>query len=159
MKKHVNYILKAFVFLGAILFASGAGAQDKSEEVKQLIQSKHFTFRAQSALSSRLGTRQLTSDYDVRLAGDSMATYLPYFGRAYSIPYGTNEGGIRFNSTDFTYQVKERKKGGWEILMVPKDAGDVRQLLLSVTKAGYATLNVTSTNKEPISYNGVIISK
>jgi hypothetical protein len=52
--------------------------------------------------------------------------------------------------------VKATKKGGWEIVLKPKDVRDVREYFLSVSEKGYANLRVTSNNRQPISYSGVI---
>ena len=132
-------------------------AQEKDSALQKIIESKRFVFRAQSASPQRSGTKQLTSEYDVKLLGDSIISYLPYFGRAYSAPMGTGGGGIQFTSSQFTYSNKKKNKG-WDITITPKDAGDVRQLFFSISNSGYARLQVTSNNREPISFNGIIES-
>ena len=40
--------------------------------------------------------------------------------------------------------------------MRPRDVRDIREYFLSVSEKGYANLRVTSTNRQPISYTGVI---
>jgi hypothetical protein len=104
--------------------------------------------------------RQLnTSEYDLRIAGDSVISYLPYFGRAYSAPLDPSKSGIQFTSTNFKYEQSPRKKGGWNILIEPKDANDVRQLTLLVTESGSASLQVISNNRQSISFNGYVAEK
>ena len=140
----------------AAFFTSPLFAQELGKnEVKKLVEGKDFIFKAQTA--SPLGgmTRQLTTEYDLRVIGDSMITYLPYFGRAYTAPLPGSTGGINFTSTDFAYSVSEKKKGGWEIRITPS-GNDVRQLFLTVSESGYATLQVLSTNRQSISYNGYV---
>ena len=134
-------------------------AQDKKEDFKALVESKQLVFKAQTALSSRMGTRQLTTEYDLQVRGDSLISHLPYFGRAFTASYNTNESPLIFNLTSFDYKVKNRRKGGWDITIIPKESRDVRQLFLSVSSNGYGTLIVTSTNREPISFNGYITGK
>ncbi|WP_414648326.1 DUF4251 domain-containing protein, partial [Dinghuibacter sp.] len=51
------------------------------------------------------------------------------------------------------------KKGGWEITIKPKDNRDVNQINLSVSSAGYASLRVTSVNRQAISYSGEIVKR
>jgi hypothetical protein len=123
------------------------------------LDSKNFVFKAQSVSPTGGSVRQLNTDYDVRVSGDTVHTFLPYFGRSYSAPLGSNEGGIKFTSTDFDYELKERKKDRVEVLIRPKDAKDVRQMLLSVSKNGYASLQVLSNNRQPISFNGYVTEK
>ncbi len=45
-----------------------------------------------------------------RVMGDSIVTYLPYFGRAYSVPVNLSQGGIQFTSTDFDYTIESKRK-------------------------------------------------
>ena len=99
--------------------------------------------------------KTLTPGYDMRISGDSLITYLPYFGRAYNISIDPNDNGINFTSTDFKYKAEEKKKG-WDISISPKDGKSVSQLWLNVSRDGYATLQVTSNNRESISFNGYI---
>jgi hypothetical protein len=130
---------------------------DKSA-VQNFIKTTEFVFKAQTVLPMTGMSRQLTSEYDVRFLGDSVVAYLPYFGRAYSAGYGEG-GGIDFTSTKFEYKVKERKKGGWDISIRPQDAKDVQSLNFTVSENGYASLQVTSNNRQPISYNGYVMER
>ncbi|HUN02812.1 MAG TPA: DUF4251 domain-containing protein, partial [Niabella sp.] len=68
-----------------------------------------------------------------------------------------SEGGIKFTSTNFSYKISMRKKN-YEIQIIPNDNNDVRNLYLTVSPSGYASLNITSVNKTPIGYSGVIES-
>ena len=99
-------------------------------------------------------TIQLTSDYTLTVRGDTVIAFLPYFGRAYTAPLDPAKGGIDFTSTNFDYKAKQRKKGNWEINIKPKDADDVRQLYLSFSASGFGNLQVTSLNRQTISFNG-----
>jgi len=50
----------------------------------------------------------------------------------------------------------ESKRKEWEIIIKPKESIDVRELTLWVFKNGSASLLVSSTNRQSISYNGLI---
>jgi len=157
MKRIVNHFKTLALF---ILFytvsAATATAQDLDKDVvAKLVAGKEFTFKATTMLPSGASVKQLTSDYDVRLLGDSVITYLPYFGRSYA-PVLPGEEGINFTSKDFDYKAKAKKKSGWQISVKPKDTKEVRELIFDISDAGYAHLQVTSNNKQAISYNGYI---
>lgn len=152
MKNTINLFL---LTVALTAFTIGRAQDSQEVPVQKLIASKNFVFKAQTVLPQRGGMRQLTSDYDLRLFGDSVVSFLPFFGRAYVAPIGSDEGGIKFTSTDFTYDVTTGKKG-WDITILPKDTRDVRQLFLSVSANGYARLQVVSNNREGIAYNGYI---
>jgi len=149
----------------AILFSSlSIIAQDTKQQkqaakeaaIKTLIDAQHYSFEAQTALPIGMKTRNLTPGYELKVRKDTVEAYLPYFGRAYSATIGSSDGGTQFKTTDFKYTSSETKKGGWDIAIVPKNAGDTRQLTLHVSKAGYASLQVVSNNKQSISFNGYI---
>jgi hypothetical protein len=135
-----------------------AEAQDKNEPTtQQIVESKNYIFKAESVNPPRGRVRQLTSDYDLVVTGDTVIAYLPYFGRAYSAPINPSEGGIKFTSADFEYTVEKKKKRSWEILIRPKDNRDVQELYLTIFDNNKASLRVNSLNRENISFNGYII--
>jgi hypothetical protein len=156
----------SLIFIPALLCLTMANAQSKpgsqdkeaakEARIKNWVDSQTYVFKARSAMPMSGTTRQLTSDYDVKVTKTSVVSYLPYFGKAYSAPMNMTGGGIQFNSKDFSYTTTPKKKGGWDIQIKPKDVQDVQQMTLSISQSGYASLQVTSTSRQPISFNGVI---
>jgi Domain of unknown function (DUF4251) len=100
--------------------------------------------------------RNLTSPYDVTISKDTMVSYLPYFGRAYTAPMGTTESGLNFTSTNYSYTVTPGKKNAWMVSIKPHDYTDVQQYLFTIFDNGSATLNVTSVSRDAISFMGYI---
>ena len=123
--------------------------------VSSMVSSGKFIFKAQSANPMTGNNVQLTADYDLKVSPDSLVAFLPYFGRAYTIN-STTEGGIKFTSTDFVYKSKQKRKKGWEVSIQPRDTRDVRQMSLSISPNGYATLQVISNNRQSISFYGFL---
>ncbi|MBS1917657.1 MAG: DUF4251 domain-containing protein [Bacteroidetes bacterium] len=158
--------LSAIITLSLLSFMCihTASAQDDKQSkeqkieaaIKEKVESKRYAFIAQTAIPMGMRIRQLTSDYELKVSNDTLEAYLPYFGRAYTATIGSSDDGINFKTTDFTYTSTSRKKGGWNITIVPKKSGDTRQLILSITSTGYASLQVNSNNKQTISFNGYI---
>jgi hypothetical protein len=154
-----QYLLKSIlIFTFFIAVARTAGAQEKASDdaVQKLVASQEFVFIPQSVLPQRGITRQLTSYYFLQVSKDTINSDLPYFGRAYSAPINPSDGGIRFTSTKFDYNTQDRKRGGWDILIKPKDVNDPPQMRLSVFENGRASLQVTSNNRQAISFEGAI---
>lgn len=153
------------VFL-AFALASGlmAGAQSKDSAktaaVKSLVESRNYMFRAVTAVPLRGIARNLTSEYDLTISPASIVCDLPYFGRAYTADFGAgaNKSPMSFTTKNYDYTVTPQKKGGWDVTIKPKDLnGDVRQMILSIGQDGYASLQVFSSNRDAISYNGSIL--
>lgn len=132
----------------------------KTARISRLIDTFYFRFDAEMVFPLGGRSRHLTGDnYDLVVSKDTITAYLPYFGRAYSAPMDPTQGGIQFTSKDFTYTTTRGKKGGWDIAFRFKDGGDVQQMGLNITQDGYATLQVTSINRQSITFNGTITKR
>ncbi len=97
----------------------------------------------------------LTSEYTLDISGDSVVAWLPYYGVAYTADYGGTDGGIKFSESANFIDVKKDRKG-FKIHMEVKAPKDLYRLNLQITAAGYATLNVSSHNRQPISFSGIV---
>ena len=64
----------------------------KKQAVEKLITSGKYKIDVNRALPARGRSVMLTSPYSVEIRNDSIISHLPYYGRAYSIPYGGGEG-------------------------------------------------------------------
>ncbi len=170
----MKYLRKygAMALLAFTVFSAAYGQTTKKQKnaaaklaaIKGMIDSAKYVFEANYAYPMRGTQKNLTSDYDVRVSKDTIVAYLPYYGRAYIAPQDPTEGGIKFTSTKFTYVKEQRKNGNWRIVIKPKDNNttdwrDVRQLMFDITPSGYASLQVISSNRDPISFNGTIERK
>ena len=134
------------------------GQELNKATVENLVNSKNFVFNVRSVTSPNPLPNQNMSGYEVRLLGDSIVTNLPYFGRVFTSMIG-RPGGFNFTSTKFEYKSKARKKGRWDVSIKPQDEADVREMIFSISESGYATLQVFSNNRQPISYGGYISVK
>ena len=158
--KHSNFVWLAMIAFALFpLTTEAQNKKDKKEQIKRLIEAQNYVFKAQSALPTGGATRQLTSDYDLRISKDTILSDLPYFGRAFTAPLNPSEGPLRFTSTEFQYSVANRKKGGWNVTITPKDVQDPKQLNISIFDNGTASVVVTSYNRQPISFNGYVTAK
>jgi hypothetical protein len=92
----------------------------------------------------------------VTVKKDSLESFLPYFGRAYQAPMDPSKGGIQFTSTDFSYNVETKGDNGWDVIIKPGNYNEVQEMRFSIFGNGSASLNVTSTHRDPISFTGHI---
>lgn len=150
----IPLLLNSFILYSAISFG-----QSDTTTVRKAIELRQYIFKAQTMSPLKGGSRQLTTEYSLKVSKDTIVAYLPYVGRAFTAPINTTDGGINFTSIEFTYQAGLQKKKKWEITINPKDASDVRELNLTVFTNGRASLRVTSNNREPISFDGYVYGK
>jgi hypothetical protein len=125
-------------------------------QVDSLVNSKHYTFKAERMNPQRGGQKYLTSDYFLRVAGDSLVSALPYFGRAYTAPINPEDAGYNFTSTSFDYTVSNGKKNSYHVTIHTKDKFNTADFILTIYNNGNADLQVTSNDKQPISYIGYL---
>ncbi len=165
MKTKVLFIFIAS--LGLLLASCGVhnSAQSGSkqvvaEEINALVNNFDFMFEASYAHPTGYRSIYLSPYYSVKLSPDTVNAYLPYYGRAYTAPMNRDEAGIKFTSTDFEYRVNPgRRKGNWQIDIRTKDTGREILLHFDIWENGTARLNVIDQNRQPISFQGNIVSK
>jgi hypothetical protein len=131
-------------------------AQDST--IKVPLNNKRFTFTPTTMMPTSGRSRPVTSSgYLLQVKGsDTLVAYLPYVGRAYNAPINPSDAGINFTSTNFTYAVSEGKKNSYKVVIVTKDRMYNTTLTLTVYDDGSAYLNVNSSDKQSISYNGSV---
>lgn len=163
-------LIKLFFVFAAVLYGLNiAAAQsvrkqkkaDKIAAIKKMLDDKHYIFEACYANPLRGGEVFLTTEYNLTITTDTVRGYLPYYGRAFVAPLDPNDGPIDLTLTKFEYTATEGKNGGWEIIIKPlmhdiSNIKDVQLLRLSISANGYASLQVTSTNRDVISFSGNI---
>lgn len=131
----------------------------KELALKNKIDSGKFTFVANFAMPMRAGRQIFLNGtyYDLKVSKDTVAAWLPYFGQVQmAAPYGSEDGGIKFTSTNFEYKVTAKKKGGWQVLITFKNNPKASRMTLDISTNGTATLTSISYNRDTISFYGNI---
>lgn len=162
MKSIRLFVLMGVAFLvgGQSLFSQTKAEkkEQKAQEVKAMVEEQRFTISVDRALPMGGRSVNLTSPYSLELRGDSVVSYLPYFGRAYSVPYGGGDG-MRFEKPITDYQVSYNKKGTAQIKFVTRSDDDTYRFNVDVHPSGSASISVTPTNRQSISYQGELREK
>ena len=131
--------------------------KDKKEEIAQqvrkAIDSNHYKLEIDRMIPMSGPSKDLTSEYSIEIKNDSVFSRLPYFGRAYNIPYGGGNGLI-FNAPLNEYIAQYHKKGKVEIKFVTRSEEDKFTFHITIFPNASASVNVNSTNRQPISYYG-----
>jgi Domain of unknown function (DUF4251) len=153
---------KMILCIVVMILAFNASAQDSAAlaMVKNWVEAKAFTFQATTMTPSKGGSRQLTgSTYTVRINGDTLICDLPYIGRVYNVSSITGESGMNFTSYQFTYVSKAGKKNKWLLTIKTKDLKADNDLSFVFFDNGTATLNITSSDRQFISYQGRVTKR
>lgn len=127
-------------------------------DLKKAIEQKTFRFSAQWAIAYTGERKLLQPAYEVIVSPDSVSCYLPFFGRTYTTP--TPEElrfmAVDFRSTKFSYSATSTRHEGNSIIITPSDTRNAQQLLFSITRNGWASLNIRFAGRDPMSYEGII---
>jgi flagellar hook protein FlgE len=149
-------MIKAAAITIFTLSAYTAAAQTNKDSVAKWLNDKQFLFVANSADPLRGRTRFLTGSYDVKVKNDSLVSYLPYFGRSQVAPMNTDDAGLTFTSTNFTYSFSPGKKDRWDVVLIIKDQSNVSKYVLTVFSDGTADLTASSNFRDQISFRGYV---
>lgn len=159
--------VRLFFLIGIVLMIGGQSLysqnkkerkEQKAKEIKEMIEGGRFTIEVDRALPMGGRSVNLTTPYSLEMRGDSAISYLPYFGRAYSLPYGGGDG-MRFEESITDYQSTFDKKGTARIKFVARTKEDTFHFDVKVFSNASATIGVTSANRQNITYQGELAPK
>lgn len=159
-KKQILILLLALLAGGTTLSAQSKKEkkEQKKEAVKKLIASENYKIDVQTALPMRGRSVPLTSAYSLEIRNDSVISYLPYFGRAYSIPYGGGNG-LNFRASLKEYNMKMDKKGNAVIQFVARNPEDNYEFSAKVYSNGSSSIDVNMQNRQSIGFLGTLDMK
>ncbi|MGF7231017.1 DUF4251 domain-containing protein [Arachidicoccus sp.] len=169
-----NYVVSTCILISLVLFAcssslkSGVEKTEQREKIAKLTGMQNFVFEATQANPQRINIlnilpngqqlRQLSPGYYLSVTKDSIKANLPFYGRAYSGNFHSDDNGIKFSTKDFNYHLKQKRKGIYEITITLNNVKNANELILDITESGYSTLQVQSINRDIMSFYGTINS-
>lgn len=148
--------MKEFILTISLVAMIVHGLRAQSAEVDQAVKDKRFIINVESMSPRRGGFKRLTTLYTFSVSPDTVVTDLPYAGRAYQAPMGTDDNGVKFLSREFEYEAKPGKKGAWEITLRLKDAKNYPVVNVTLQSSGSASIRMSPVDREYVSYTGTL---
>lgn len=147
--------LTAWVMLSGCATAEerAARAVEQAKAVKAALQERNYQIAVNRMYPSRGASKIVSSGYSVEVRNDSLISYLPYFGRAYDVPYGGGNG-LNFSAPIRNYKESQTKSDLRHIEIDVKNDEDTYLYTLDIFDNGSADINVRSRQREPISFSG-----
>lgn len=129
------------------------------QEMQQLVASKHFEIDIDRVYpQSGHDVTRFNPRGKITIQDSLAKGHLPFFGRAYSLPYGDG-GGIEFDAPMQEVKTKVTEKRKKKLILfsfsVPSQ-NDMFQVQIEVVPAGGCSINVNSNNRAHISYSGTL---
>lgn len=142
--------------------------EQRMEEVHSLLTSGRYEIVVSKAFPMSGRMINLTSKYSLQVRQDTLVSNLPYFGRAYSIPYGGGDG-LNFEVVNSEEEQNLIYRSDIRTSSIDKDSSrtsrisiravtdeDVFDFNITVYAEGSANISVTSNQRQPISYSGEV---
>ena len=148
----------------AALVLTGCGVLSESREdrlvrlereaqmVRQGVENGDFKIEIRQMIPLRGGSRHV-DNYSVKVKDGHVVSYLPYFGRAWDLPYGGGHG-LSFEADVQESAVFLGDDGSYTVRLLIKTDEDTHVYTFQIFQNGSASLLVQSKNREPINYNG-----
>ncbi|WP_455591518.1 DUF4251 domain-containing protein [Bacteroides sp.] len=125
----------------------------KEKAVKEIIESENYKIDVATAYPRRGRMVTLSSPYSLEIRNDSVYSYLPYFGRAYSIPYGGGQG-LMFKVPIEKYEMEYGKRGVARANLTARSIDDRVKFGITIYPNGSAHIDVTMQQRESINFSG-----
>ncbi len=121
--------------------------------VAKALSERHFEIEATFMYPERGNPVPITPDYGVQVKGDTLISYLPYYGRAYNIPYGGGVG-LNFTSTISHYAESQPKKDMTRIVIATGNDEDRYVYTIDVFGNGRTDIEVSAEERDRIHFSG-----
>lgn len=157
MKRVCYLMMLLFIGTGAA-FAQSKKERRKQKElrVKEIIESENYKIDVTTAYPRRGRMIPLTSLYSLEIRNDSVFSQLPYFGRAYSIPYGGGSG-LMFKAPIEKYQMIYNKRGVAKAELTARSEEDKIKFYFTVYPDGSSNIDATMQQRESIRFSGELV--
>lgn len=160
MKRLLFYSLLLFVFAISIQQSyaqrgSRVVDNDLRDQVSALISERNFTLTATTAMPMGGPSKRLDGSYGFQVKNDSVYSYLPYYGRAFSVPYGGGEG-LNFDGLIHNYTVEQTKRNNTRINLSVVTKEDTYKIMLEIGIDGGALIQISPNNKQGMTFNATL---
>jgi len=133
-----------------------ARAAETARQVAERLDARQYTVCMEYVTPQRMYGHPIGPEYYIRVSGDTLESYLPYFGRAFGpLPY---DGGMGLNFTALLdeYQVVRKKKNRTDVSMSVHNDEDRYLYRLEVYDSGEASLYISALKHDFIGFNGYV---
>ena len=155
----VSY-LSLFFSLAMISLSGCATSEEKVAQMAELsanvtnaLNNRDYKIAIDRMYPMRGSSRHVSFGYSVEVRNDTLISYLPYFGRAYNVPYGGGKG-LNFSAPISSYQEYMKRNGLRHIEIGVTNEEDTYIYTIDVFDNGSSSVDVRARQRERISYSG-----
>ena len=97
--------------------------------------------------------RHVNSDYELKINGNEVDSYLPYVGEAYRLPYGGGKG-LNFKAEMQNYRMAKVTSNRYVIEFDVNNDEDLYHYRIDLFTNGKAVIDVIARDRDAISFDG-----
>ena len=156
----VRIITLLLVLLTIIGCATQQQRADRRKETRKLVAeavaSRQIHIDVSTMNTLRYGSKTVSSDFFLELRGDTLCSFLPYWGEAYQAPMGSPSIGLNFEAPILRYAESRPKASKTQMELDVKTQEDIYHYLIDLYDTGESYVRIRSMNRDPISFDGRI---
>ncbi len=150
-----------FATLTVLLTACGTGngltkAEREAQVTRQVqegLDTRHYTIAVDWMKPLGGMARHVTSNYELKVNGDEVDSYLPYVGEAYRVPYGGGKG-LNFKGKIENYTITYPTSNRSHIEFMVNNGEDVYYFRIDVFNNGKSIIDIIAQERDAISFDG-----
>lgn len=158
MKKYVIVLMSVLTLLLA-----GCGSQNKlvkaereakvARQVEAALDARQYTIAVDWMRSLGGLTRHVNSNYELKVDGNLVDSYLPYVGEVYRMPYGGGKA-LNFKGEIQNYTISKRTSNRYIIEFDVINDEDAYRYRIDMFTNGKAIIDVLARDRDAISFDG-----
>lgn len=153
-----------FLFVSALLLSCAAGqtasekravTQQLQSQIEDSVEQRTFKITVNYVNPLRMPPQHLMTDYSVALRGDTVESWLPYFGVAQRADIADNSSSpLIFKGKVDGLRVGKGRRGAHDISFATRRNSEYLEYRLLIFPNGSASVDVTSSDRDAISFDG-----
>lgn len=127
-----------------------------TRQVQEGLDTRHYTIAVDWMKPLGGMARHVSSNYELRVNGDEIDSYLPYVGEAYRLPYGGGKG-LNFKGKIENYVITYPTSNRSHIEFTVTNDEDIYYFRIDVFNNGQSIIDIIARDRDAISFNGEMI--
>lgn len=124
-----------------------------TRQVQEGLDTRHYTIAVDWMKPLGGMARHVTSNYELKVNGDEVDSYLPYVGEAYRLPYGGGKG-LNFKGKIANYTITYPTSNRSHIEFSVTNDEDTYYFRIDVFNNGKSIIDIIAQERDAISFDG-----
>ena len=124
-----------------------------TRQVQEGLDTRHYTIAVDWMKPLGGMARHVSSNYELKVNGDEVDSYLPYVGEAYHLPYGGGKG-LNFKGKIQDYSINYLTSNRSHIEFTADSGEDIFFFRIDVFNNGKAIIDIIPRDRDAISFDG-----